>query len=339
MQTPRASYDVVYNGKNITGNILPYVMSINYSDNSEGKSDTIELDLDDSAGLWQFAWYPTKGDQISVTISYLGNTLKCGVFTIDEITLNVSQGGDIVSIKGIAAGITKAMRTRKFVAHEKKTLKEIASAVAKEQGLTLQGAIPDIRIDRKSQFNQTDLQFLRKLSNDYGYTFSVRGNLLTFTSIYELEDRVAALTFNKNELISATITDKTADTYKAVDIKYHNPQKKTTVFYSANEADPTRAGVKSDTLVIRRRVENDQQAEAMAKASLYRFNSLQQEGSIDVDGNPFLVAGNTIQLNGLGVFSGKYYVKESSHTVSVDGGYSSSASIKRVGLIDKSNYK
>src|SRR4051812_10045204 len=121
MQTPGAVCDVIYNGKNITGSILPYVISINYTDRASGEADTMELVLEDSDGLWSFAWYPAKMDKISVTITYLDGTLNCGTFTIDEISLQIGMSGDIVSIRGIAAGISKSMRTLKFVPHEKKT--------------------------------------------------------------------------------------------------------------------------------------------------------------------------------------------------------------------------
>ncbi|SHN42230.1 phage late control D family protein [Chitinophaga sp. CF418] len=339
MQVAKAVYEVIYNGKNISGSILPYVLAITYSDRTSGEADTLDIALEDSSGLWQFAWHPAKGDKLSVTITFKGNVLKCGTFTIDGTTLRVGPDGDIVTIRAIAAGITSNIRTTKFIPHEQKTLREIANVIAKDQGLILQGDIPEIRIERKSQYKKTDLHFLQELADAYGYTFSIRDSILTFTNMYELEGKDAALTINKNELISADIDDRTSQTFQAVDIKYHHPRKKTTIIYSAKESDAAFSGVKADTLVLRRRVENDQQAEAIAKAAMYQFNSMQQQGSIEVQGNPFLVAGASIQLNGIGVYSGKYYVNESTHNVSRDGGYSTSATIKRVGLIDQNNYK
>ncbi|UAY56269.1 phage late control D family protein [Arachidicoccus terrestris] len=336
MKVLKIQYEVLYNGKNITADISPNVIYISYTDRASGEADEISISLSDAAGLWQYAWYPTKGDTITLNIIKKGQPLNCGTFTIDEVTGDFSKdNGDTITIKALAAGINKNIRTCKFTAHEKKTLKEIANTIAQSQGLTVIGNIPDIIIERKTQSLKTDLHFLQELADDYGYTFSIRNNQLIFTNIYELESRESALTIQRNEVTYVNITDKTANTYGSVNIKYHHPRKKKTIVYEQKENNPALLNTKSDILVLRKRVDNDQQAEAMAKAALYRANSFQQEGSIQMPGNIFIVAGNSIELSGFGMFSGKYYITESSHDIDKDNGYNVTATIKRVGLIER----
>ncbi|WP_153799079.1 phage late control D family protein [Foetidibacter luteolus] len=338
MQVPKTTYEVLYNGKNITGDILPYVLSINYTDRATGEADELEIVLEDSAKLWQLDYYPTHGDTVSVQFFDLGRTLNCGAFTIDEVTASFSLDGDIVTIKALAAGIHKDLRTVKFYAHEKKTLREIANTIASRHGLTVEGNIPDVRIERKTQYQKTDLHFLQELAHDYGYTFSVRENKLTFTNMLELESKETSLIINRNEVTRVEVTDKTAQTYRTADIKYHHPRKKSTIVFTKPENETAFKSAKADTLVMRKRIENKQQAEIMATVALYRANSLKQEGTVEMPGNVFVLAGNSVQLTGFGMASGKYYITESTHSVSRDGGYASAAQIKRVGLISKNDY-
>ncbi|MEO6682175.1 MAG: hypothetical protein ABIN48_05060 [Ginsengibacter sp.] len=335
MTVPKVTYEIYYQGTNITGSILPYLISFSYTDKSKGEADELEITLEDSDQLWQNAWYPTKGDKISAKIFDLGKVLDCGTFTVDEIVSSISIDGDILSIKGIGAGINKAIRTKNSYAHENKTLREIANTIAAKHGLKLQGNIENVRIARETQYREHDLKFLQRLANDYGYTFSIRENLLIFTSVFELENKTEALTINRNEIISSEITDKTSNSFRAVKLSYHNPKEKTVITFEKKEDDPAFTGGKVDTLEIKLRAENKQQAEIKSKVALYNANSLQQEGNATILGNILALAWNNCTLLGRGVFSGNYYIRESSHLVEKDGGYTTSIDIKRTGLIEK----
>jgi len=102
MNVPKVLYEVVYNGKNITQDILPHVISFSYSDKSQGEADELEITLEDSEKIWQNEWYPTKGDTVSSKIIDINGTLDCGTFTVDEITGNGSIEGDTFTIKALA---------------------------------------------------------------------------------------------------------------------------------------------------------------------------------------------------------------------------------------------
>ena len=82
------------------------------------------------------------------------------------------------------------------------------------------------------------------------------------------------------------------------------------------------------------KAENKQQAEKKAQAALHRANSRQQEGSISLEGQPLLVAGNNFELTGLGQLSGKYHIEKSTHKISATGGYTTDLEIKRVGYVE-----
>ncbi len=340
MNAPKVAYEVIYNQKDITKDILGNVIRFSYTDKSQGEADEIEIVLEDAARLWQNEWYPTKGDTISARIFDANGTLNCGSFTVDEVIGEGSKdGGDMIAIKGIAAGIKKKIRTKTSYAHENKTLREIANTVAGLHGFSVEGSIKDVRIARVTQYRESDLKFLKRLSYEYGYTFSVRDNKLIFTNIFELENKSSALTLHRSELVNWSITDKTSNTYRAAKISYHNPKEKKIVSFEQQEKEEAYQGAKADTLELRIKAENEQQAELKSRVALYRANSLQQEGAIDIPGNILAIAGNNCELQGLGMFSGKYYLETSTHSVDKDGGYTTNCNVKRVGLVNKSKQK
>jgi phage protein D len=339
MNVPKVNYEIVYNGKNITGDILPHVLNFSYTDKSKGEADEIQIVMEDTAGLWANAWYPQKGDTVSARIIDINGTLDCGTFTVDEITGEGSGSGDTFTIKAIAASINKKIRTKRSYAHESKSLREIANSIAAKNGLTLQGSIKDVRISRITQYRESDLSFLQRLSFEYGYTFTIRDKKLIFTNIFELESKAAALNIHRNEVISFSITDKTANTFKSARVSYHNPKKKKVFTHTANETAEAYQGAKVDSLEIRIRAENQQQAEIKSQVALYRANSMQQEGTIEMPGNIYAVAGNNCTFEGVGMFSGTFYLDSTTHNVAKDGGYASSLTIKRIGLIEKKKHK
>lgn len=339
MNVPRVQYEIIYNGKDITADIKQHVKSFSYTDKAQGEADELEIILEDVEGLWKNEFYPTKGDTVSAKIFDANGTLDCGIFTVDELSAEGGEDGDTFTIKALAAYITKPLRTRSNYAHENKTLREIANTVAAKHGLKLIGKIEEVRLERCTQYNETDLSFLKRLAFEFGYTFSIRAEQLIFASIYEIEDREAALTINRSEVISYSIQDKTNTTYQSATVKHHNPKTKKLHLYTYDETRPAYNGVKSDTLQLTVKAENQQQAMLKARAALYNKNSLQQEGTISMPGNIYAIAGNAIEFIGAGRASGRYYIHSSTHTVDPDGGYLTGTDIKRIGLVLKSKEK
>jgi phage protein D len=342
MELQRPQIKVLYNSKDITNDISKYIVGLKYTDNTEGSSDSIELNLEDIDGLWRDGWYPDKGDELTVSIGYNGVFLDCGVFEIDQIQLRGTP--DMVSLQGLGAGIKGDIRTKISAAHENKTLRQLAEAVASRHNLSIIGGVAPIVIERVTQREETDLSFLNRIGHEYGYIFSIRGSQLIWTSIFDIEELAAVASIDRTDMMSYDITDKTLQTYSSASVKYHNPVNKTVSTYEVekinNKDDVPFNYIKSgDTLKIYTKAENNQQAEAKAKAALYRANSLQQEGTVVVPGNAYLVAGNNFEITGLGKISGIFHIMSSEHSIDRSGGWTTTLDIKRVGFVIKQNQK
>lgn len=331
MNLPVVKYTVLYNNKNITADLSSDVISIDYTDKAKGESDELSITVDDTDGKWKGPWYPDKGATLELQIEQDGTALNCGLFKIDEIAVSGSTSGDMVMIKALAASITQKLRTAKTYAHENKTLREIVTTVAAELGLMVLGTIKDIRIGRQHQYRETALQFLNRIGSDYGYIFSVRGQQLIFTYYEDIESRSASASFKKSDLTTYDLKDTTAKVFRQAQLKHHNPKKKKVVKYISAENKQIYTTVKNDDLELRVRAENEQQAEAKSKYALYKSNSKTMEGNISGPGHVLFVSGNCCRLNGLGVFDGTYFIKESQHSINRDGGYIVSGSLKKTG--------
>ncbi|CDC19728.1 hypothetical phage protein [Clostridium sp. CAG:306] len=308
-------FELFYDKKNITNDVSPYVTSIEYTDVEHGESDELTISFEDSEKLWQGAWIPSKGDCLRAYIGYEAEKLlNCGVFEIDELEYDTPP--DVITVKGLATGIKKPLRQKNSVGYENKTLKQIAKEIADKHELSLVGEIADIRVDRITQNQERDLTFLTKLAEQYGYIFKIAENNLVFYDVSKLKGAKSTQIFYKTDLSHINLREKTSQKYKAVQVSYFDPKKKKTVKASARNESVQ----KGDTLKITARCSDRKQAIIKAKAALSTADT-KIEGSIELSGNPYLIAGLNIEIKGIGHFSGKYHIKQARHVIDRASGY------------------
>lgn len=342
-RVPHPVFTLAYERKNITSDITPHVRSVAYTDYLSGQSDEVEVELEDADGRWVRHWYPGKGDTLSLKIGYQGAPLlPCGSFEIDEIEF--AQPPATVSIRGLATGIKKSVRTRTGRAYENTTLAAIAQRIAKRNKLTLTGKIRDIRIDRVTQYQERDVEFLTRLAREYGYAFKIVGARLVFTELADLRDGGVVATLKATDLITIRLRDKIKDIYQEAKVKYHDPKTRKLVVYGVKGEQVTGVGqttasakkqsgqsASGDTLKLSTRSGSKAAAQTKAQAALDEANLQQTAGSLTVPGNPRLVAGTILELTGCGKLSGKYLVESARHRLD-RGGYVTELEVKRVAL-------
>lgn len=82
-------------------------------------------------------------------------------------------------------------------------------------------------------------------------------------------------------------------------------------------------------LYINKRIENQAQAERMAKAELRDKNRKEQTASLSGMGDTRLRAGTVLDIQGWGRFDSKYVIAQATHTFSADGGYTTSLELEK----------
>ncbi len=316
------TYKLIYGSKDITKDVSKYVTNIDYTDFEHGQSDEINITFEDSELLWQSAWIPCKGDVLGLSIGYKGQKLlNCGKFEIDELEYETPP--DTITVKALATSIKKALRQKNAIAYENKTLKQVAAEIAKKHGLKLVGSIADVKIQRITQNQQKDLTFLKNLAEEYGYIFKITADSLVFYETEKLKSASPTKIFNKKDLSRINLSEKTSQKYKAVQVSYHNPKTGKTVKTIVKNPGV----ITGDTLKISARCENKQQAILKAKAAITKGDT-GIEGSIELIGNQYLVAGINIELKGIGHFSGKYHVTQARHTIDKSVGFKTALEVK-----------
>lgn len=322
---------IKYEQKDITLDIKPGLISIEYTDYLGDQSDELSVTFEDVDGKWLRAWYPNQGDALSLSIGdQFTGLINLGSFEIAEIEYDVMPS--VMTLKALSTGITRAHRTLQPKSYEHTTLAKIVRMVAKRLKLSVSGTVADIKIERVTQYQERDIEFLTRLARQYGHTFKIVNKTLVFMANAELAKQEPVAILQPEEIKSARFRDLIKGVpAKAVVTGYDTKTKK--VRKVTRKAKSLRRRAKrattSDTLkIVANKGESDQQMAARADAALTDAQQSQVSGSLTLFGNAKLVAGQVIQLKNLGQMSGKYLVKQARHELRRNSGYGVSLDIK-----------
>lgn len=334
---PMPDFSMLYEKTNITADIEPHLLELTYTDNLEGESDELTVVFEDISGKWIREWYPTQGDKLKAAIGYKGAQLTdIGAFEIDEVEYNYRPS--YIQIKALSTGIGKANRTLKPKAYENTTLKQIVGIIAGRLKLKMVGTIKNIPVKRVTQYQERDVEFLARIAREYHHSFKIVGDQLVFTDKDELGKSEAVVALEEKDAISISLRDRIKDTAKEVDVSGYDANGKK-VIKKRKKAKALRENMKQaqsasgDTLKVVTRGETQEQIDARADAALAEQNDDQTAGNITLIGNPKLVAGSTLLLRNLGIFSGKYLIKSSRHSIVRGGGYTTSLEVRMLEFI------
>ncbi|NPA54069.1 MAG: hypothetical protein GXO21_05310 [Aquificae bacterium] len=217
-------------------------------------------------------------------------------------------------------------KTRKNRHFRNTNLQKIITDIANENNLTPVVEIEEnIKINSLTQRNETDAQFIQKLAKKYGYYQKITPEKLFFIKQETLEKQPVIATLNENELTACNLEEADNVGYKKV-IAYYFDHKKNKKLKYVYEDPNIKTG---EILKINKKFSSLEEAKRVAIATLKNKNKTKMYGSISVEGNPLLVAGATIYLELKDVFSGKYFIEKSIHTIGQQG-YITTLEIRKI---------
>lgn len=345
MKTPVRTpvFTLHYNNRDITHDVTAYVTSVSFTDKLSGETDELEVELEDSIQKWRDAWYPGMTDTLSLQMGYVGEKLTdCGRFSIDEIEL--SGPPDSVSIRGRAASVTHAMRTKSNRAFENTTLAAIARRIAGKHKLQLEGQIEPLTLERITQYGESDLAFLKRLAQDYGYMVKVTPERLIFSHLGKLRDAPVIRTITPQDISRWSLRETLHEVYKGVSNKHQNSQTRTLVTYKADGSQDTRQvkraqvqvpfrlpeeSAGTDTLNTYERASNPAESRAKGKAHLDRKNEYKHAGTLSLEGDLSLRAGASVVTDGFGKQDGKWLIISARHSLTRSSGLTTDIDIAR----------
>lgn len=344
MEARRISVIIKYNNKDISVDISKYLKSISYTDNLSGEADDLQITLEDKAGLWQSTWMPEKGALLDVmlqqkywqTLSALPQSLRLGLFEIDEIT---SSGyPSEVQIKAVSVPDNNTLRgTERSRSWEKAKLQVIANDIASAAGMSLFWDTEENPVlDRAEQTEQSDLSFLYAICKDKGLALKISDKKIIVFDEAKYEAEKAKITIVKPGTVykkesgmkylfvgtGYSLRTKIRDIYAACRVSYQQGSSKSNI-----EATYTVAGKKGKTLQVNEQVESVAEALNLAKKRLREKNKDEVTGSLNMLGNFVLLSGVTVNLLGFGAFDDKYLITRASHDIG--SGYTTNIDVRR----------
>lgn len=335
--TDKPKFAVIYEQKDITNAITPYLLEITYTDYLSDQSDEITLTLEDVNGDWLYDWYPDNGDGVELSLAdNTGELVALGRFEISEIEYRYPPS--VVVLKALSTGISKANRTIKAKPYTNTTLAEIVRTVAKRLNLSVTGQIRDIKITNVTQYQERDVEFLTRLAKTYGHSFKIVDKTLVFYDNEKLGENEAVAVLDKTSVIDVRFRDVIKNTPNEVQVATYNTQKKQTITKTAKPKPkrPPKNGKAPTTDTLKITAPNnatDGEVQAMANAHAQNQADEQIAGEVELVGNAMLVAGQAIMVQDFGKFSGKYLVKQARHTLNSQG-FLTTIEIKMLEYID-----
>ena len=320
MPEPRETLlSVNYNGRNLNSKINKYIESYTYTDVASGESDSISVSLHNIDMKWLNEYMPNKGDSISANIilkNWTGSekkkTFKCGSFTIDDISFSGRPLS--CSIGAVSAPANEDFKTTKKSKTWKNTnIKEIASKIASNAGITLHYEAGTIQISEIEQ-DEADSSFLYSLCEKYGLAMKVYNNKLIIFDEERYEAKPNVATISEKDIIGSWSYNTTLlGYYTGAKISYTDPDNSNT--YSVE------VGTKGRVYEFNSQVDNKYDAELQATAKMKQANKSVTTMSIKIVANTAIIASSVIEIVDLGKINGRYYVDKVKHNVGSSGYY------------------
>jgi len=176
MKTPSAEIKV--NGRPIASIFNERLVSVTIVDKEGVTSDTISCELNDGN---PFAAIPQKGDTITASLGYLETGVAFfGSYTCEDPEVRCLPYG--LTVNGKGANMRDALKQRRARHWDQKTVKDIVSQIAGENGLTpvIDDEVGDYTYQWFGQQDESDLHVVERLARRHDALFSVKDGRLVF---------------------------------------------------------------------------------------------------------------------------------------------------------------
>ena len=258
--------------------------------------------------------------------------LDCGQFELDSV--DVSGSPATVTIRGTALPwVSGVRRTKKNRAWEAYSLSGIAEEIASANGMTcmFESTVNPV-YERVEQFQTSDIDFLSVLCHNAGLSLKATKNILVLFEQADFESKPAAFTvkygdgtYTKYKLSTGTAEMR----FATCRVRYTDPVTHKKFTATAKASDYKEDAKDNQQLEIIAKVSSIAEAKTLAEKCLRLYNKYFRMADFTFPGNPDIVAGITVTLEGWGAWDGKYIIKQAKHTVG-NSGYTTQATLRKV---------
>jgi hypothetical protein len=250
--------NITIGGVTLPTPVMANVTRISYKEGLVFTGDTVSIDLSDPDGTFRRGFRLKAALPVTLSLTGSGKSRDAGTFYIHTIKMsgNKSGGSDInIECTSIPIKPECSVRTeRKSRGSEKITLKDLATKIAKENGLKLQYQAKDNpKLERDDQHDQSDLVHLGKHCQQNDFAMKIRKDTLWILDHEALEKQAPVGAFvlptkgnpggfnGTGGVISWELTECVEDIYKAAEISFKDHRTGKTVKQTVT--DPGNADV------------------------------------------------------------------------------------------------
>ncbi len=256
--------------------------------------------------------------------------LDCGQFELDSV--DASGPPSVITIKATALPYTSQIRqTKKNKAWESYHLSGIANEMASANGMScMYLAKNDPFYRRVEQYATSDISFLQTLAHSAGLSLKATNNILVFFDQASYEANNTMLTISRGDKSYTKWKVGTSEAqkhYTSCRVSWTTSDGKL-IEGVAKVEDYNAKSKTNQQLEIKAMVSSKAEADTLAAKMLRMHNKYQTTATFTMYGNPALVAGMTVQLEGWGRWSGKYIISQAQH--SVGGSYTTQIKLRKV---------
>lgn len=295
------------------------------------------------------------GNKITIKIGYENNlsTMVIGKITSIEPSFFTGETPTF-RVNGYDLAYDYLKRVKQQETFVDKTHSEIVQIIvdniAKKTKLKSKIDTTQVRFPTLTKDNETTyFTFIQKLAKESERTFYIDEDTLYFIRPKEDSNEVIALALGR-DLINFTPMLNTTRQVTEVEVRGHNPQDPGTPIIGHARAGDERQqepGNQTGSQIARERygdikrvitnriVNSEEHAIEIARTELNKSSDNLITGRGECIGIPQIISGTTILIEKVGaIFSGKYYVKKTVHTIG-NSGYKTSFDVKRNSMKDE----
>ena len=344
-------FEVEINNTHLAANISKAIMDVTIDEKlDEGASFHFTVNDEFDVAKQQFKWldHPLLevGNTVGIKFGYGGDMQEMVLGRITSIEPSFFSG-DLPTIVITGQDLSYDITKRETPAEPfTGSYSDIARKIISKSKAQLQAVVDDTPVFEpliSKNNNETYYKFLESLATKIGFTLAIDRRTMYFIKPRDDRKEILTLALGK-DIISFNPRMNTTGLVTEVEVRGHNPQDPNTPIVgraptgSERTLEPGRqtgsqfaaehyGEIKSVlTGLIVNSVEH---ANAIAQSELNRRSDTFIEGEVDSIGIPQIRPGVTIKLEKMGrKFGGKYYVKETSHSIG-NSGYRLHFKVKR----------
>lgn len=249
-------------------------------------------------------------------------TLDCGRFELD--TINADGPPSTVTIKATSLPYDAQIRqTKRSKVWEACKLSGIVHDIAGGNGMScLFESGYDPYYQRVEQSKTSDISFLSGLCHDAGLSLKITNNVIVLFEQAAYEAKAPVLTIKRGDgsYIKYKFSTGKADTaYSSCRVSYTDPATGGVIEATAYAPNYDPEGKKNQCLEVTAKVLSVGEAMELAGKRLRLHNKYRRTATFTMPGNPELLSGLTVWLDGWGSRDGKYLICQTRHTLGSSG--------------------